>query len=125
MATDASTPAPPDPRGQRIAELEARVAELLQKLAELQAQLAELERAGKRPAAPFARKTHPEHRKRPGRKAGQGKFAWRVPPPPEQVTATKEAPLPACPECGGRLQARKRHEQFVIDLPEAPPPVTR
>ncbi len=58
------------------------MAELLQKLAELQAQLAELERAGKRPAAPFARKTHPEHRKRPGRKAGQGKFAWRVPPPP-------------------------------------------
>jgi len=95
-----------DPRDQRIAELEARVAELQQKLADLQAQLAEVERAGKRQATPFARKKHKEHRKRPGRKAGQGQFAWRVRPIPEQVTATKEAPLRGCPECGGRLRAR-------------------
>jgi len=114
-----------DPRDQRIAELEARVAELQQKLADLQAQLAEVERAGKRQATPFARKKHKEHRKRPGRKAGQGQFAWRVRPIPEQVTATKEAPLRGCPECGGRLRARKTHEQFVIDIPEAPPTVTR
>jgi hypothetical protein len=36
------------------------------------------------------------------------------------VTATKEAPLPGCPDCGSRLRTRKRHEQFVIDIPEAP-----
>lgn len=125
MTTDALTPTSPDPRDQHIAELEARVAELLQKLTELQAQIAELERAGKRQAAPFARPTHKQHRKRPGRKAGQGKFAWRLPPTPAQVTATKDMPLPACPDCGGRLRARKTHEQFVIDLPEAPPTVTR
>jgi uncharacterized coiled-coil protein SlyX len=125
MTTDTLPSIRPDPRDQRIAELEARVAELLQKIAEQQAQIAELERAGKRQAAPFARQTHKQHHKRPGRKAGQGKFAWRVRPTPEQVTTTKEVPLGACPECGGRLQARKSHEQFVIDLPEAPPTVTR
>jgi len=125
MPTDTRPSASPDPRDQRIAELEARVAELLQQLAELQVQVAELERAGKRQAVPFARKEHKPHRKRPGRKAGQGKFAWRVPPTSAQVTATKEMRLPACPACGGRLKARKRHEQFVIDLPEAPPTVTR
>ncbi len=125
MTSRALIPSAPDPRDQRIAELEARVAELLQKLAELQAQVAELERAGKRQVTPFARKKHKEHRKRPGRKAGQGKFAWRVRPTPEQVTATKEAPLPGCPDCGGRLRAHKNHEQFVIDIPEAPLTVTR
>jgi transposase len=121
-----------DLRDQRIAELEAqvrqgeaRLAELQQKLADLQARLAELERASKRQATPFARQKHKAQRQRPGRKAGQGKFAWRMPPPLEQVTATTEARLPGCPECGGRLQARKTHEQFVIDLPEAPPTVTR
>jgi uncharacterized coiled-coil protein SlyX len=125
MTIDLPAPSTPDPRDQRIVELEARVAELLQKVAELQAQIAELERAGKRQAVPFARKTHKQQRKRPGRKAGQGKFTWRVQPSPEQVTAIKEARLPACPDCGGHLQARKRHEQFVIDIPEAPPTVTR
>jgi len=121
-----------DPRDQRITELEAQVrqrdaqvAELQQKLADLQERLAELERASKRQAAPFARKKHKEHRKRPGRKAGQGKFASRVRPTPEQVTETKAVVLKRCPDCGGRLQDRKTHEQFVIDIPEALPTVTR
>jgi transposase len=125
MTADVPAPTTPDPRDQRIAELEARVVELLQKVAELQAQVAELERAGKRQATPFARKRHQAQRKRPGRKAGQGKFAWRARPTPAQVTTTKETPLRACPACGGGLQARKSHEQFVIDIPEAPPTVTR
>ena len=50
----------------------------LQKLLErLQAEVEELQRAGKRQAAPFARRKLVEHPKRPGRKVGQGKFARR------------------------------------------------
>ena len=121
-----------DPRLQRLAELEGqlrqalgRIAELQQQVVDLQARLAEAERAGKRQAAPFARRKHKAERKRPGRKAGQGRFEYRARPRPEQVTATKEEPLPACLKCGGELQDRKQHEQFVIDIPEAPPVVTR
>lgn len=119
-------------RDQRIAELEtqlrqreAQVAQLEQQLVGLQERLAELERAGKRQATPFARTKHVAQRKRPGRKAGQGRFASRARPRPEQVTATKEVPLSGCPNCGGPLEECQTHEQFVIDLPEAPPTVTR
>ncbi len=125
-------PSPVDPRDQRIADLEAqlrqalaRIAELQQQATDLQARLTEAERAGKRQATPFARKEHKAKRKRPGRKAGQGRFEYRARPTPDQVTATKEAPLPGCPDCGSQLRARKRHEQFVIDIPEAPLTVTR
>jgi DNA repair exonuclease SbcCD ATPase subunit len=121
-----------DPRDQRLADLEAqlrqalaRIAELQQQVVDLQARLTEAERAGKRQATPFARAEHKAKRKRPGRKAGQGKFEYRARPTPDQVTATKVAPLPSCPDCSGRLRARKQHEQFVIDLPEAPLSVTR
>ncbi len=125
-------PAPVDPRDQHLADLEAqlrqalaRIAELQQQVTDLQARLAEAERAGKRQATPFARQAHKAQRKRPGRKAGQGRFEYRARPTPKQVTATKEAPLPGCPDCGSPLRTRKRHEQFVIDIPEAPLTVTR
>jgi hypothetical protein len=126
------TPITVDPRDQRIADLEAqlrqalaRIAELQQQVLDLQARLAEAERAGKRQATPFARREHKAQRKRPGRKAGQGRFEYRARPTPAEVTATKVAPLPSCPDCGGRLRARKQHEQFVIDIPDAPLSVTR
>jgi len=45
----------------------------LQKLLErLQAEVEELQRAGKRQAAPFARRKRVEHPKKPGRKAAEG-----------------------------------------------------
>src|SRR5271157_424299 len=49
--------------------------ERLQKQVELlQTEVEELKRAGKRQATPFARGHWVEHPKRPGRKAGQGRF---------------------------------------------------
>lgn len=78
--------APVDLRDQRIADLEAqlrqalaRIAELQQQVTDWQARLTEAERAGKRQATPFARKEHTAQRKRPGRKAGRGRFAYRGP----------------------------------------------
>jgi transposase len=121
-----------DARDVQIAELinqlqqrDAQLASLQQRIAELEQRLAELERASKRPATPFARKQHQAKPKRPGRKAGQGPFTFRAKPTAEQVQQTQEQPLDACPQCGGALTDRKSHEQFVFDIPEVRPTVTR
>ena len=129
----------PSTKDQRIAELELELVRerannqrlqinnmRLQKLLErLQAEVEELQRAGKRQAAPFARRKRVEHPKKPGRKAGQGKFSRREKPAPEQVKETKVAELHGCPECGGsRLRDIHEHEQYVTDIPEIIPLVT-
>jgi len=123
---------PPDPRDQRIAELEAQLAAALALVARLQArvrelehQVAELQRSGKRQATPFARKKRSAAPKKPGRKAGQGTFKHRPPPAPEDVQETKDAPLDRCPECGGALVDCKTHEQFEIDIPPVKPVIVR
>jgi len=122
----------PSTKDQRIAELElelvrerANVQRLqvnnlrLQKLLErLQADVEELKRAGKRQAAPFARRKLAEHPKRPGRKAGQGKFSRREQPMHRQVDQTKKARLDGCPQCGGRLRDIHQHEQYMTDIPK-------
>ena len=84
----------------------------------LQAEVEELQRAGKRQAAPFARRKWVEHPKKPGRKAGQGKFSRRGQPARRQVDETKKAKLHGCPECGGKLRDIHKHEQYVTDIPE-------
>jgi transposase len=123
---------PPDWRDQRIAELESELAKeraisqvLRDRMQQLEADLAVLKQAGKRQAAPFARRTHVAEPKRPGRKAGQGPFAHRPKPEPAQVKETRDVPVSACPECGGPLTDLKDHEQFVVDIPPVEPVVTR
>lgn len=121
-----------DPREVRLAELEtqlrqrdALIEQLQRRIAELEQRLAELERTAKRQATPFARTQRKKNPKRPGRKAGQGRFAFRPRPAPDQVAETKEQPLDACPVCGGPVTAVKEHEQFVVDIPAVQPRVTR
>jgi transposase len=123
---------PPDSRDQRIAELESELAKeraisqaLRERVQQLEADLAVLKQAAKRQATPFARRAHVTESQRPGRKAGQGTFARRPPPEPEQVKETKDVPLAGCPECGGPLTDLKEHEQFVVDIPPVEPVVTR
>src|ERR1035437_445145 len=122
----------PSTKEQRIVELELELVRerannqrlqvnnlRLQKLVErLQADVEELKRAGKRQAAPFARRKLVEHPKKPGRKAGQGKFSRRGQPTHRQVDETKKARLHGCPECGGRLRDIHQHEQYVTDIPK-------
>jgi transposase len=129
----------PSTKDQRIAELELELVRerannqrlqvnnlRLQKLLErLQAEVEELQRAGKRQAAPFARRKLVEHPKKPGRKAGQGKFARRGKPAPKQVNETKVAELHGCPQCGSRLREIHQHEQYVTDIPVVVPFITR
>jgi hypothetical protein len=129
----------PDSKDKRIADLEEQLSqamiiiqrqqkqiERLQELStQLQAEVEELKRAGKRQATPFARRHWVEHPKRPGRKAGKGKFLRRELPSLKQVHETKVAKLQGCPECGGRLQAIRKHEQFVTDIPVVEVKTTR
>ncbi len=122
----------PDTKEKRIAELEQQLAQALalierqqQQIERLQAEVEELKRAGKRQATPFARRQWVEHPKRPGRRAGQGRFGYRKKPARKDVGETKTAALPACPQCGGKLRQRRSHEQFMIDLPEVKPVITR
>jgi transposase/uncharacterized coiled-coil protein SlyX len=135
-----------DPRDQRVAELDAQlrerdaaiagleaqleqrdqaIAALREQVRQLQEQLEGVKRAGKRQATPFARKEHVAQPKRPGRKKGQGRFSYRRKPSPEEVAETKEELLAGCPECGGGLTERKKHEQFVVDIPPVEPVIIR
>lgn len=121
-----------DAKDRRIAELEEQLARALalierqqKELERLRGEVEGLKRAGKRQAAPFARRHWVEYPKRPGRKAGKGKFARREKPSLEQVTETKVAELAGCPDCGGKLRGTRPHEQFVVDIPEVKPVITR
>ena len=77
----------------------------------------ELKRAGKRQAAPFARRKWVEGPKRAGRKPGQGRFSHRATPTIKQITETKTAKLHGCPECGGKVREIHQHDQYVTDIP--------
>ena len=130
----------PSAKDQRIVELELELVRerannqmlrrdnlrLQRLLEELREEVEELRRAGKRQAAPFARRKLVEHPKRPGRKAGQGRFARRAKPLPEQVDETKVVALYGCPQCGGsRLRDIHEHEQYMSDIPVIVPVITR
>jgi transposase len=98
---------------------------LLAENARLRAELDEARRAGKRQAAPFAKRPPKADPKRPGRKPGH-RPAHRPAPPPESIDRRVVAPLPAgCPGCGEPLPRTpdRWHDQYQIDLP-APEPVT-
>ena len=107
---------------QQLKEREAELRELRQRLEqvesgndrlgeEIQRLRKELKAAGRRPhcqANPGKRK---KQLKRPGRKAGQGRFAFRSAPatsaagePPAEVPVT----ITECPCCGGELRAPRR-----------------
>jgi transposase len=107
----------PDTKDQRIAELEKQLAQALVIIQKLQKEVEELKRAGKRQAAPFARRKWVERPKKSGRKKGQGQFAHRAKPTIKQITETKTAKLHGCPECGGKVCEIHKHDQYETDIP--------
>ena len=132
MSHKRNKPTQPSTKDQRIAELEEQLIQALKVITKLEKQVEilkgeveELKRAGKRQAAPFARRKLVEHPKRPGRKAGQGKFARREQPAPKRVDKTKRVRLHGCPQCGSRLSDIHKHEQYVSDIPKIEPVITR
>jgi hypothetical protein len=122
----------PNTSDQQIAELKEQLAQALEtiqrqqkELERLRAAVEELKQAGKRQATPFARRNWVEKPKRPGRKAGQGKFARRNMPTIKQIQETKTAKLQGCPECGSKLKEIHKHEQYVTDIPVVEVKTTR
>src|SRR5512139_3829349 len=119
------SPSPERKEDPKIAELleiiqkqQKQIERLEQMVQQQQEEIEYLKRIGKRQATPFARRQWVEKPKRPGRKAGQGKFAHRELPKVVRISETKEAELDGCPDCGGgHLQAIRKHEQFVTDIP--------
>jgi transposase len=107
----------PNSKDQRIAELEKQLAQALVMIQKLQKEVEELKRAGKRQAAPFARRKWVERPKKSGRKKGQGQFSHRAKPTIKQITETKTAKLHGCPECGGKVREIHKHDQYETDIP--------
>ena len=120
-----------DPRDILIAELREqnaefrrRCSELEEKVEALTKQVEELRLTAHRQAAPF--------RRPPGKRGGKGKGpgrpgghpgSFRV--RPDQVDQELEAKLDGCPVCGGVVTDLEVCEQFIEDLPEIRPQVTR
>jgi transposase len=132
MSHKRNKPSQPSTKDQRIAELEQQLRQALATIQKLQqvvellrVKVDELERAGKRQAAPFARRKWVEHPQKPGRKAGRGNFSHRARPSLQQVHETKTAKLQGCPECGGKLCEIHTHEQYVTDIPVVQVTTTR
>lgn len=99
--------------------LKAKVRSLEQRIERLEKTL----RQSKRQATPFSRNKEGRRRKAkgsPGRKPGKGAFKRREPPPESELKSVR-VPLGQCPECGGALQQRKRHEQIQSDIPPVRP----
>lgn len=91
---------------------------------DLRKRMDEVERIAHRQAAPFRRpeEKRAKERKRSGRKKGH-KGAYRS--RPDRIDETVEAPLDRCPHCGGAPGTCRPIEQFVEDLPETRPHVTK
>jgi transposase len=108
-----------------VAELERRVAELTAENQALHDQLDESRRQAARQAAPFRRrdsqKVPEDRKKRPGRPKGHPGAHRAV---PAQVDEHIEVPLPACPRCGGAVEALEPIEQFIEEIPPVRPRVT-
>jgi transposase len=108
-----------------VVELQRRVAELTAENRALHDQLDESRRQAARQAAPFRRRDSqkvPEARKkRPGRPKGHPGAHRSV---PAQVDEHIEVPLPACPHCGGAVEALEPIEQFIEEIPPIRPRVT-
>jgi hypothetical protein len=114
-----------DPRDERISELEKENADLRRQVQELARRLKELEekqRRDKKQAARFARRKHVPKRRKPGRAAGHPGAYQGV---PDHVDEEVYAPLSECPDCHGEVADVEVVEQFVVDLPEVKPHVTR
>ena len=107
----------------RVAQLERLVAQLQQTCDDLRRQLEAAAAAGKRQAAPFAKKPPTAQPKKPGRKAGDqhGTHGHRPPPTPDQIDEIHEAALPdGCPGCGGVLDESHVVPQYQTDIPRKP-----
>ena len=106
--------------------LQRRIERLERENEHLKQQLATERRAGRRQAAPFAKKRPQGRGGRPGRRPGarygrQGRRAC-----PAHVDEALAAPVPTrCPDCGGAVDVTGAAVQYQEDLPPVRPVVRR
>jgi transposase len=101
--------------------LRRRVADLERQVKRLTRLLEEQQRAGKRQAAPFAKRPPMPDPKTPGRKPGPDYGTKAHRPPPEQIDEVHEAPLPeTCPRCGGPVEETHIDQQYQVEMPRRP-----
>jgi transposase len=109
-----------------VAALEQTVRDLLDRNRQLQEQLDERERAAARQAAPFRRRPSQKvpdgSKKRPGRPPGHPGARRAV---PDSIDEHADVPLTGCPHCGGPVTAVQAIEQFIEEIPQVRPHVTR
>ena len=92
----------------------------------LKQQLATERRAGRRQAAPFAKKRPQGRGGRPGRRPGARYGQQGCRPRPAHVDETLAAPVPTtCRDCGGAVEVTGAAEQYQEDLPPVRPLVRR
>ena len=87
--------------------------------ARLKKRIEELERRARKYAAPFSRETRTAQSKSPGRHPGEGLFAHKSPPLPQQVTETVQVATPnTCPRCGfmGPLIFTRHDKAWITEL---------
>jgi len=115
---------PQHPESLSHPELVALVGVMRDLILAQQAELEELRRAGKRQASPYRRRKRKKDPKRPGRKKGQGRFDFRKPPKPDEITDEEESDPPTlCPCCGSRdIEEAGYEDAFITDLPPQPAP---
>jgi transposase len=107
----------------RVAELERAVEDLRALVEQLRQELEKSQRAAKRQAAPFSKRTPKATPKRPGRKPGPdyGRHEFRRPPDEGEIDEIHEASLPEqCSDCGGAVCETRCQPQFQVDLPRRP-----
>jgi transposase len=123
-ANPASTDTDAEALRRRVEELETENDRLRRENEILREKVEVLNREAHRQAAPFRR---PEQKrttapKRPGRPKGH---VGSHRPRPARVDETIEAPLSQCACCGGAVTDVEPIEQFIEDIPEVRPRVTR
>ena len=92
----------------------------------LKQQLGAERRAGRRQAAPFAKKRPQGRGGRPGRRPGARYGRQGRRPCPARVDETIAAPAPtSCPDCGGAVEVTGAASQYQEDLPPVRPVVRR
>ena len=109
-----------------VVRLQRQVEELTAVNEALRQENADLKRGGKRQASPFSKGTRVEYRKGPGRKPGEGPFAYRKAPRLEELTApVVDVPVTegVCTSCGGELALERVEFASVTDLSPLPRPV--
>ena len=106
--------------------LQRRIERLEHENEHLKQQLATERRAGRRQAAPFAKKRPQGRGKRPGRRPGTRYGRQGRRPCPGRVDEALSAPVPAtCPDCGSAVDVTGAAAQYQEDLPPVRPLVRR